>query len=118
MEAAADLIPPRSPFAKENGVCPCPPNEAPHMDTTNVRTDLTGIYHGEGAVAKAIERQTSKLPSDTFLWLALGSIGLSLSLRLFGRRDQSHFVGHWAPTILLLGLYNKLVKLFGSEARG
>ena len=87
------------------------------MNTTTVRTDYTGIHHGEGAVAKAIERQTSKLPSDTFLWLAFGSIALSLGLRLSGQRDQSHFVGHWAPTILLLGLYNKLVKLFGSEAQ-
>ncbi len=87
------------------------------MNTTELKHDFTGIYHGEGAVAKAIERQTSKLPSDTFLWAAFGSIGLSLALRVFGRRDASQFVGHWAPTILLLGLYNKMVKLFGSEAR-
>lgn len=87
------------------------------MNTTELKQDFTGIYHGEGAVAKAIERQTSKLPSDTFLWAAFGSIGLSLALRFFGRRDESQFVGHWAPTILLLGLYNKMVKLFGSEAR-
>jgi hypothetical protein len=25
------------------------------------------------------------------------------------------FVGQWAPTFLLLGIYNKLVKLHGSE---
>jgi hypothetical protein len=25
------------------------------------------------------------------------------------------FVGHWAPTFLLLGIYNKLVKLLGSD---
>ncbi|MBA3607736.1 MAG: hypothetical protein M3429_10990 [Verrucomicrobiota bacterium] len=87
------------------------------MNTTTIRPDYTGIHHSEGPVAKAIERQTSKLPSDTFLWLALGSIALSLGLRLSGQRDQSHFVGHWAPTILLLGVYNKLVKLFGSEAQ-
>jgi hypothetical protein len=87
------------------------------MNTTNIRTDFTATRRPEGPVAKAIEQQTSKLPSDTFLWLAFASIGLSLGLRLSGRRDQSLFVGHWAPTILLLGLYNKLVKLFGSEAQ-
>lgn len=66
-------------------------------------------------MAKAIERQTAKLPSDTFLWAALASIGLSLALRGMDRRDDAIFVGHWAPTLLLLGLYNKLVKLFGSD---
>ena len=33
----------------------------------------------EGPVARTIEQQTAKLPSDTFLWAAMGSIGLSLS---------------------------------------
>lgn len=71
--------------------------------------------HREGPVARAIEQQTAKLPSDTFLWAALASIGLSLTLRLTGRTQDADFVGHWAPTLLLLGLYNKLVKLFGSD---
>jgi hypothetical protein len=26
------------------------------------------------------------------------------------------FVGQWAPTVLILGLYNKLVKQLGSDA--
>ena len=28
--------------------------------------------HSEGVVAKTIEQQTAKLPSDVFLWAALG----------------------------------------------
>jgi len=71
--------------------------------------------HSEGRLAKAIEQQTAKLPSDTFLWAALGSIGLSLGLQLMQKKEMSNFVGHWAPTILIMGLYNKLVKLEGSE---
>jgi hypothetical protein len=31
--------------------------------------------HSEDRVARAIEEQTAKLPSDTFLWAALGSMG-------------------------------------------
>ena len=27
----------------------------------------------------------------------------------------SNFVGQWAPTLLILGLYNKLVKQLGSD---
>ena len=41
--------------------------------------------HEEGVVAKSIEQQTAKLPSDTFLWLAGGSIATSLTLKMMGR---------------------------------
>lgn len=71
--------------------------------------------HAEGRVARGIEEQTARLPSDTFLWAAIGSIGISLALQVTGRQQISNFVGQWAPTFLLLGLYNKLVKVAGSE---
>lgn len=71
--------------------------------------------HEEGPVALAIEKQTAKLPSDTFLWLALGSIAASAGLHLVGRKMDSNFVGQWAPAFLLFGLYNKLVKVAGSD---
>ncbi len=74
------------------------------------------VEHREGTIARTIEQQTAKLPSDTFLWTALGSIGISLVLQLMGEEKKANFVGHWAPTILILGLYNKLVKLQGSDA--
>jgi hypothetical protein len=71
--------------------------------------------HTEGEVAKSIEEQTAKLPSDVFLWAAVGSMVVSASLHLAGNKHASTFVGQWAPTILILGLYNKLVKEFGSD---
>ena len=71
--------------------------------------------HREGAVARSIEQQTAQLPSDTFLWAALGSIGASLTLQVLGKREVGNFVGQWVPTILLFGVYNKLVKLHGSD---
>ena len=71
---------------------------------------ITPPEHSEGVVARAIEQQTAKLPSDTFLWLAGGSIAASLTLKIMGREKDALFVGQWAPTFLILGLYNKLVK--------
>ena len=71
--------------------------------------------HSEGTVARTIEQQTAKLPSDLFLWMAGGSIAASMTLRMMGYRDQSLFVGQWAPTFLLLGIYNKIVKVEGSD---
>ena len=76
---------------------------------------LTPPEHEEGVVAKTIEQQTAKLPSDTFLWLAGGSIAASIAFKVMGREHDSLFVGQWAPTFLILGLYNKLVKLMGSD---
>ncbi len=76
---------------------------------------LMNTEQSEGKVAKAIESRTAKLPSDLFLWLAGGSIVASLALRAMDRRDDANFVGHWAPTFLILGLYNKLVKLHGHD---
>lgn len=71
--------------------------------------------HREGVVARSIEQQTAKLPSDWFLWAAFGSIAGSLLLKMNGKEHESLFVGQWAPTFLILGMYNKLVKLHGSE---
>ncbi len=71
--------------------------------------------HKEGEITKVIEHYTSQVPSGVYLSLAVGSIGLSLGLRAFGQKNAATFVGHWVPTILLLGLYNKLVKIEGSE---
>lgn len=71
--------------------------------------------HGEGRLARAIEHQTAKLPSDTFLWAAGASILGSLVLQMMGKKHQAEFVGQWAPTLLILGLYNKLVKLEGHD---
>ena len=69
----------------------------------------------EGPVARAIEEQTAKLPSDVFLWAAGASIAASLTLKVVGKDHQALFVGQWAPTFLLLGIYNKLVKQLGSD---
>ena len=71
--------------------------------------------HSEGPVAKAIEEQTAKLPSDLFLWTAGAAIATSLVLQVIGRKPKSLFVGQWVAPFLLLGLYNKLVKLEGHD---
>lgn len=73
--------------------------------------------HSEGSVARAIESQTSKLPSDVFLWAALTAMGVSAALQVSGHKKTSNFVGQWAPTLLIFGLYNKIVKVMGSDPK-
>lgn len=71
--------------------------------------------HREGAVARTIEEETAKLPSDTFLWASLGAMGVSLALRMAGKKNASLFVGQWAAPFLLFGIYNKIVKTHGHD---
>jgi hypothetical protein len=71
--------------------------------------------HSEGKIARTIEQQTAKLPSDAFLWMAVGAMTASATLQMMGNRNVSLFVGQWAPTFLIFGLYNKLVKQLGSD---
>ena len=71
--------------------------------------------HSEGKVARTIEEQTAKLPSDTYLWLAIASMGVSLTLKCLGRKHTALFVGQWAAPFLLFGVYNKIVKTEGHD---
>ena len=74
-----------------------------------------GMGGVEGAATKTIEKVTSAIPSGTFLILAGGAIIGSLTLKLLGKDKTANFVGEWVPTILMLGLYNKIVKVLGSD---
>ena len=71
--------------------------------------------HSEGSMARAIEQQTAKLPSDIYLWAAGGAIATSAILQLTGKSKASLFVGQWVAPFLLFGVYNKIVKVAGSD---
>jgi hypothetical protein len=88
------------------------------MSTASATTQRHGVQahdYQEGPVARLIEEQTAKLPSDLFLWAAGGSILASLTFQMMGEEKKALFVGQWVPTLLIMGLYNKLVKTEGSE---
>jgi hypothetical protein len=69
----------------------------------------------EGRLATLIEDQTVKVPSDAFLWTAfIALIGAGV-LSATKQRTAAQIVGQLAPVLLLLGVYNKLVKLHGHD---
>jgi hypothetical protein len=70
----------------------------------------------EDQFTAAIEKTTSKVPSTTFLALALGAMAVSATLQAMNKKHESMFVGQWAAPFLLLGIYNKLVKQHGSDS--
>jgi len=71
--------------------------------------------HQEGPVAKKIENETAKLPSDVFLWTSTAAMGVSLALQAMGKKHASLFIGQWAAPFLLFGIYNKIVKTEGHD---
>ena len=65
----------------------------------------------EGKTTALIESRTSKVPSGAYLTLAVGSMIASAAAMLAGKRHLANFIGQWAPSLLVIGLYNKVVKL-------
>ena len=53
-------------------------DSAPTVEGVMMMADTKPFQQREGTVARTIEEQTAKLPSDVFLWAAIGSMGVSL----------------------------------------
>jgi hypothetical protein len=67
-------------------------------------------YAGQEQAQKLADRMVSQvenLPLNGFLMGAALSVGAALILRLMRRERDALFVGQWAPTLLLVGLYAK-----------
>ena len=83
------------------------------VSTTGVESKLDQIKGrpAEGPVTSRVEYQTAKVPSLIFLAAAGASVIGSVFLFAFKKPLTAIFVGLWPPTFLLLGNYNKMVKL-------
>jgi hypothetical protein len=90
-------------------------NKATEM-AANLDTKVRKGEAREDRITGALEAQTSKVPSSTFLGLALGSMVASFTLKMMGKDDWALFVGQWAAPFLIVGSYNKMVKQHGSDA--
>ncbi|NTX05628.1 hypothetical protein HUA74_41650 [Myxococcus sp. CA051A] len=69
--------------------------------------------HADSSFTRLLEQQAAKIPSHMFLFASLCSMGVSLSLELMGRTQPARFIGSWVSPLLVMGVYNKLVKLLG-----
>lgn len=77
---------------------------------------LTAGEAQEDQVTAAIEKCTAKIPSSAYLGAAIASMIVSVGFKAAGKNHEALFVGQWAAPFLILGIYNKLVKLHGSDA--
>jgi hypothetical protein len=64
----------------------------------------------------AIEAKTSQIPSTGYLAGAIAAMATSAVLKIVGKDEWALFIGQWAPSILIMGVYNKMVKQHGSDA--
>jgi hypothetical protein len=90
-------------------------NPAAEASLTAVSAPVVRPEHAEGELARLIEQQTAKIPSDWYLFAAGGSVLLALALELAGRHRTADFVSHWPSPLLIAGIYNKLVKTLGTR---
>ena len=71
----------------------------------------TSPQPSEDEFTKTIEKYTASIPSSAYLAVAIGAMGFSLFCQLVGRGKWGNFIAQWVPTWLIIGLYNKMVKL-------
>ncbi|WP_375772341.1 hypothetical protein NR798_16125 [Archangium gephyra] len=71
--------------------------------------------HTEGSFTRLLEQQTAKIPSDFFLFASLCAMAFALGAELTQRTRASRFVGMWVGPLLIMGVYNKMVKTFGAR---
>jgi hypothetical protein len=88
------------------------------MQTYDVPTQTNGLpanVDREDRFTKNIESYTAAIPSSAYLGVAVGAMALSLFCQITGRGKWGNFIAQWVPTWLTIGVYNKMVKLEGSD---
>jgi hypothetical protein len=69
----------------------------------------------EDEVTKKIEQYTASIPSSAYLGVAVAAMGISFLCQVSGQGKWGNFIAQWVPTWLIIGLYNKVVKLEGHD---
>jgi hypothetical protein len=77
----------------------------------------TGYSPGatEDRFTKTIEEYTASIPSSAYLGVAIAAMGISLLFQATGQGKWANFIAQWVPTWLIIGVYNKIVKLEGHD---
>jgi hypothetical protein len=88
------------------------------MDTYDVASQTNGSpapFTSEDEFTKNLESYTAAIPSSAYLGVAVGAMALSLFCQVTGRGKWGNFIAQWVPTWLIIGVYNKIVKLEGHD---
>jgi hypothetical protein len=99
--------------ARERPMSETDRNPAAQRDDAYDPAPVVRDEHAEPTFTRLVEQQTARIPSHWFLVASFSAMGASLGFELAGRTRWSRFVGMWAPSLLIVGVYNKLVKALG-----
>lgn len=78
---------------------------------TSERKAKLGSELKEGVIERV-----ARVPSDFFLWGAFGAMAFAAICEVTNQKDRAAGVRPWVPTLLTLGVYNKLMKMHGPDA--
>jgi hypothetical protein len=79
-------------------------------------TEMT--QDAESSFTKSVARCTASIPSSVFVGVAVGAMVLSLACGLSGRGRWGNFIAQLASACVIIGVYNKLIKLEPEHNRG
>lgn len=83
-----------------------------------METQVSSNYGGnrsEDRFTKTVEEYTGTIPSSAYLGVAVAAMAASLVFQMAGQGKWGNFIAQWVPTWLIIGLYNKMVKLEGHD---
>lgn len=78
------------------------------METQQASLSQSESVQNIQEAGRKLSSRVQEVSPDIFLSGAAASIAVSLFLRITGRQHDAQFVGQWAPTLLLLGLYSRV----------
>ncbi len=87
-------------------------------NTSSLGQKFSAAIPGADAITEKFGELSEKMPSMGYVAPALASVALSAGISLFSKnKGLATFVGLWGPTILLLGVYNKLCAMEKSRSQ-
>ena len=111
-EASVQMdVNPASEASKQDYAQPTPGTGVP----APVAPPVVRPEHTEDPFTRLIEQQTAKVPSQVFLFTSFCAMATSLGLELARRERAARFIGLWVTPLLVMGVYNKLVKTLGQR---
>lgn len=68
------------------------------------------MQHSDESPLNSVFKVLDVVPSQVWYILGISSVAASVILQVSGHKNGADFVGKWPPTLLLLGLYHKLLR--------
>lgn len=76
-----------------------------------METGVSNMKDTARSIDRPVDEVASRIPAAPYIAGVAASIVASAALFASGKRSAALFVGLWAPTVLNMGIYNKLLQV-------